>query len=70
MTNFGVACDIWALDLDYIVGVVERPDRYSRDNVWIKRDVIETNQDLLCRYGHTAGLIDDTSVFVYGGVNQ
>ena len=39
LTPDGVAGDIWALDLDMVVNLVEQPNKYKKDNVWTRRDV-------------------------------
>lgn len=70
MTKEGIACDIWSIDLDYIINLVERPDKYKKENIWQKRKVDKANKDLVCRYGHTTGLISKTSVFVFGGIDK
>jgi hypothetical protein len=33
------ACDIWVLDLDMIINIVEQPLKSLSENVWTKRTI-------------------------------
>ena len=70
MTAQGVACDIWVMDLDYIVNYLERPDIYKRQNIWRSQELDEKSQKLTCRYSHTTGLVNPKQMFIFGGIDQ
>lgn len=71
LTNSGkIACDIWRLDLDEIVSYVEQPNKVRKSNVWQKRTVAGAADEYLCRWGHSAGLVNAQTVFVFGGIDD
>ena len=69
LTKEGVAGDIWALDLDMVVNLVEQPKKYKKENVWTRRQVEEGAESHLARYGHASGLINNRALLVFGGID-
>jgi len=65
-----IACDIWRLDLDSIVGWVEASNHIKKTNYWSKRTLEGAASEYLCRWGHSAGLINSQTVFVFGGIDE
>jgi hypothetical protein len=38
--------------------------------VWFKKEVKPEEEDYVCRWAHTVGLVDNRHLFVFGGIND
>lgn len=68
-TDHGVACDIWGLKVERVVGFVEDKDKNPMSNFWIQKTVPDQNQAFLCRENHVSALVDKDTFVVWGGLN-
>ena len=48
----------------------DRTNRPAKKNFWQKRTVSGAGEEYLCRWGHVAGLVNQQTVFVFGGIND
>ncbi len=71
MSKIGeTACDVWALDVDMVINFIENPKKYQKTNVWIRKEVQPQDLPLVCRWSHTAGLVDNRNILLFGGIDQ
>lgn len=70
-TVHGESCDIWSLDLEKVALLVEDSVKFKHLALWkeIKFDR-DYERSHLCRWGHASAPIDDTHIFIYGGVDK
>lgn len=71
----GVNCDVWSLDVEKTVSVVENPTKYNVKNLWREVRIptgsgLESSKRALCRYGHTSVILDGTNILLFGGLAE
>lgn len=64
------ACDVWALDVDMVLNFVENPKKFKKENVWIRKDINKEDEQLVCRWAHTTGVIDNRNIIIFGGIDS
>jgi hypothetical protein len=62
--------DIWSLDVEKAVSVVEDPKKETSENLWKRFPVSRRDKNMLCRYGLDTINLDDTNVLIYGGATS
>lgn len=66
----GVACDIWALNVDRIISYLEDDRKSPITNFWMRRDFEPSEEGFLCRSGHSAALLNPNNFLIYGGLDD
>ena len=70
LTPETTACDLWILSIDQVMSYIEDNQKNPMYNFWTKRDIKESDQSSLCRYGHSATLYNLNEVLIYGGLDM
>ena len=63
-TNY---CEIWSLDIERAVNLLEDTSQKEIDKLWKKIPVPKRDKSLICRYGLDTLRIDDTNILLFGG---
>ncbi|CAI2374199.1 unnamed protein product [Moneuplotes crassus] len=63
-------CDIWSLDIENALLVVEDPIKKENLKIWNKITPSRKDKVQLCRYGHDSLLLDDFNILIFGGATN
>jgi hypothetical protein len=63
-------CDIWTLDVEKALQVIENPSLKIIEKLWNKMPVLKRDKNKLCRYGQKTLLINDITIFIFGGATS